>query len=76
MMGAFFIITDPVSSATSRLGKLFYGAAIGILVYVIRTFGSYPEAMAFSVLLMNLAAPFIDYYTRPRSYGHQSSWWR
>jgi electron transport complex protein RnfD len=76
IMGAFFIITDPVSSATSRLGKLFYGAAIGILVYVIRTFGSYPEAMAFSVLLMNLAAPFIDYYTRPRSYGHQSSWWR
>ncbi len=73
MLGAFFIATDPVSAATSKLGKLYYGAGIGILVYVIRTWGSYPDAVAFAVLLMNFAAPFLDYYTKPRAYGHRKS---
>lgn len=71
MLGAFFIATDPVSAATSRKGKLVYGAGIGILLYIIRTWGSYPDAVAFAVLLMNFAVPFIDYYTQPRTYGHQ-----
>lgn len=70
MLGAFFIITDPVSSATSNRGKMIFGACIGILIYVIRTWGNYPDAVAFAVLLMNLAAPFIDQYSQPRSYGH------
>lgn len=70
MLGAFFIITDPVSSATSNKGRLIYGAGIGILIYVIRAWGNYPDAVAFAVLLMNFAAPFIDYYTMPRTYGH------
>lgn len=70
MLGAFFIITDPVSSAASNRGRLIYGAAIGIVVYVIRAWGNYPDAVAFAVLLMNFAAPFIDYYTVPRTYGH------
>ncbi len=70
MFGAFFIITDPVSSATSTKGRIIYGAAIGILTYIIRSWGNYPDALAFSVLLMNFAAPFIDYYTLPRTYGH------
>lgn len=70
MLGAFFIATDPVTAATSNRGKLVFGALIGLLVVVIRTWGSYPDAIAFAVLLMNLAAPFIDLYTQPRSYGH------
>jgi electron transport complex protein RnfD len=70
MLGAFFIATDPVTSAVSRKGRLIYGLGIGILIYVIRTWGSYPDAVAFSVLLMNFAAPFIDFYTQPRTYGH------
>ncbi|WP_369854845.1 electron transport complex subunit RsxD [Candidatus Thalassolituus haligoni] len=70
MLGAFFIATDPVSAATTPLGKLIYGAGIGILLYVIRSWGSYPDAVAFAVLLMNFAAPFIDAYTQPRTYGH------
>ncbi len=70
MLGAFFIVTDPVSSATSNLGRLIYGAGIGVLIYVIRLWGNYPDAVAFAVLLMNFAAPFIDYYTLPRTYGH------
>ena len=71
MLGAFFIITDPVSSAVSNKGRLIYGALIGALIYIIRYWGNYPDAVAFAVLLMNFAAPLIDYYTLPRTYGHK-----
>lgn len=73
MLGAFFIATDPVSSAVSTRGRLIYGAGIGALVYIIRVWGNYPDAVAFAVLLMNIAAPFIDFYTLPRTYGHEKS---
>lgn len=69
MLGAFFIATDPVTAATSVKGRLFYGGLIGVLVYIIRVWGGYPDAIAFSVLLANLAVPTIDYYTRPRVFG-------
>ncbi|MEM1111354.1 MAG: electron transport complex subunit RsxD [Pseudomonadota bacterium] len=72
MFGAFFIITDPVSSAVSVRGRLVFGALIGVLLYVIRVYGHYPDAIAFAVLIMNFAAPFIDHYTQPRTYGHSS----
>ncbi len=70
MLGAFFIVTDPVTSAASNRGRLIYGAAIGVLIYLIRVWGNYPDAVAFAVLLMNFAAPFVDHYTLPRTYGH------
>lgn len=70
MLCAFYIATDPVTAATSRAGRLFYGTGIGLLVWTIRDLGGYPDAVAFSVLLMNLAAPTIDHYTQPRTYGH------
>lgn len=70
MLGAFFILTDPVSGATSVKGRLIIGALAGILVYIIRTFGGYPDGIAFAVLLCNMTAPLIDQYTRPRTYGH------
>lgn len=70
MLGAFFILTDPVSGATSVKGRLVFGALAGLLVYIIRKFGGYPDAVAFAVLLCNMAAPLIDQYTRPRTYGH------
>ncbi len=73
MLGAFFIVTDPVSGATSNRGRLIFGIGVGILVYVIRAWGGYPDGVAFAVLLMNLAAPTIDYYTRPRTYGHRKA---
>ncbi|MGD8619840.1 MAG: RnfABCDGE type electron transport complex subunit D, partial [Gammaproteobacteria bacterium] len=70
MLGAFFIATDPVSASTTPRGRLYYGLGIGVLTYVIRTWGGYPDGVAFAVLLMNMAAPTIDYYTRPRVFGH------
>ena len=70
MMGAFFIITDPVSGATSNKGRLISGWIAGILTYVIRVWGAYPDAVAFATLLMNLCAPMLDYYTKPSIMGH------
>lgn len=61
MLGAFFIATDPVSAATSRIGQLIYGAGIGIFAFVIREYSVYPEGFAFAVLLMNVCAPTIDH---------------
>jgi len=70
MLGAFFIATDPVSAATTPKGKIIYGALIGFTIVIIRTFGGYPDAIAFSVLLLNIAVPTIDHCTKPRVYGH------
>ena len=70
MLGAFFIATDPVSASTTPRGRLIYGALIGTLVFAIRSWGGYPDGVAFAVLLMNFAAPTLDHYTRPRVYGH------
>jgi len=70
MLGAFFIATDPVTASTTPRGRLIYGALIGTVVYVIRSWGNYPDGVAFAVLLGNFAAPLIDAYTQPRTYGH------
>ena len=61
MLGAFFIATDPVSAASSKRGRLVFGCGIGILVFIIREYGGYPEGIAFAVLLMNLCVPLIDH---------------
>jgi Na+-translocating ferredoxin:NAD+ oxidoreductase subunit D len=73
MLAVFFIATDPVTAATSPRGRLIFGASIGIIIYLIRTYGGYPDAVAFAVLLANMCAPFIDHYVRPRTYGHRSA---
>ncbi len=72
IVGAFFIATDPVTASTTPRGRLLFGAGIGILTWIIRTWGGYPDAIAFAVLLMNMAAPTIDELTQPRVYGHKS----
>jgi len=69
MIGAFFIATDPVTAATTIKGRLIFGAGIGVLTYIIRVWGGYPDGIAFAVLLMNMLVPLIDYYTQPRVYG-------
>ncbi len=60
MLGAFFIVTDPVSGARSARGRLLCGVLVGVLVYLIRHWGNYPDGLAFAVLLMNVAAPLLD----------------
>ena len=67
---AFFIATDPVTAATSDKGRFIYGIGIGLLIYIIRRWGSYADGVAFAVVLMNMAVPALDYITRPRIVGH------
>lgn len=72
VLGAFFIATDPVTGCTSTIGRLWFGAGVGVITLAIRRWGGYPDGVAFAVLIMNMAAPLIDRYTRPRFYGEGS----
>jgi electron transport complex protein RnfD len=69
IIGAFFIATEPVSGCASNRGRLIFGTGVGVITLIIRGWGGYPDGVAFAVLLMNMAAPLIDHYTRPRIYG-------
>ena len=69
MLGAFFIVTDPVTSPNTATGQFVFGLGCGLLTWIIRTWGGYPEGVAFAVMLMNAATPLIDYYVKPRIYG-------
>ncbi len=62
IMAAFFIVTDPVTAPMTAKGKILAGVLVATLVFVIRTWGGYPEGTAFAVLLMNLCVPLIDRY--------------
>ncbi|MCK6410062.1 RnfABCDGE type electron transport complex subunit D [Thauera sp.] len=73
LMCAFFIATDPVGAPVTPSGRLIFGAGIGALIYAIRTWGGYPEGVAFAVLLLNAATPLIDHLVRPRRYGRLRS---
>jgi electron transport complex protein RnfD len=68
---AFFIATDPISGPTTPRGKLIFAAGIGVLTWLVRTWGGYPDGVAFAVLLMNICVPLIDAYTQPRVFGHE-----
>jgi electron transport complex protein RnfD len=69
VMAAFFIATDPVTGCTTPRGRLIFGAGVAVLTLVIRRWGAYPDGVAFAILLMNCAAPWIDLHTRPRIFG-------
>jgi H+/Na+-translocating ferredoxin:NAD+ oxidoreductase subunit D len=69
MLGAFFILTDPVSSPTTNKGRLIYAAGAALLTYLIRVFGGFPDGVAFATLLMNICVPLIVLYTQPKVFG-------
>jgi len=72
MLGAFFIITEPVSGAKSALARLLFGVGVGLLTYLIRTWGGYPDGVAFAVLLMNLCVPALERFAAARQTQVQS----
>jgi len=69
MLGAFYIYTDPVGGPTTNSGRLIYAAGAAILTYLIRTFGGFPDGIAFAALLMNICVPLIDIWTQPKVFG-------
>ena len=68
---AFFIATDPVTAPTTPWGRFIFAFVIGLLIYIIRVWGGYPDGVAFAVLILNIAVPFIDQYTQPAVFGHK-----
>ena len=69
-LGAFFIATDYATSPVTPVGRLVMGVGCGLLIFIIRRYNpSYPEGFSYAILVMNLATPLIDRFTRPRVYG-------
>ena len=69
ILGACFMATDYVTSPMSNWGGVVYGVGIGIVVMMIRYFGSYPEGMSFAILIMNCAVPLLNRWFHQRKYG-------
>lgn len=68
-IGAFFMATDYATTPISTKGKIVFGLGCGIITFVIRTYGSYPEGVSFSILLMNILTPYIEQLTRSKVFG-------
>jgi len=66
MLCAWFVVTDPVTAPASARGQIIFGALIGVLVFLIRSFGAYADGIAFAVLLGNISAPLIEELIRRR----------
>ncbi len=69
LLGAVFMATDPTTSPVTRAGQWIYALGCGLFTVVIRLYGSYPEGVSFSILLMNLCVPLIERGIRARSFG-------
>jgi electron transport complex protein RnfD len=69
VLGAVYMATDMVTSPVTRAGAWIFGAGIGALVVLIRTWGGLPEGVMYAILLMNALVPFINRFTRPRVFG-------
>ncbi len=70
LLGAFFMATDYVTTPTTPKGHIVFGIGCGVLTFVIRQFGGYPEGASFAILLMNVVSPIIETYTKPKTFGH------
>ena len=73
MLGAFFMATDYVTSPVTKKGQLIFGFGCGALTVFIRYFGSYPEGVCYSILVMNCVVWIIDKYTKPTRFGVDKS---
>ncbi len=60
MLAAFFVATDPVTHPRSRRGQWAFGAMVGAIIMAIRAGGSYPDGIAFAILLGNAVTPWLD----------------
>ena len=68
-LGAFFMATDYASSPVTPKGQVIFAVGCGLLTFLIRTFGGYPEGVSYSILIMNLCVPLIERFTEPTIFG-------
>ena len=69
MLGAFFMATDYTTSPVTKTGQLIFGIGCGLLTVFIRYFGSYPEGVCYSIMIMNLVVALIDKAVKPSRFG-------
>ncbi len=69
LFGAVFMATDYTTSPMTKKGQIIYAAGCGLLVAVIRRYGSYSEGVTYAILIMNIVTPLIDKYVKPKRYG-------
>jgi electron transport complex protein RnfD len=69
LLGAIFMATDYVTSPATAWGKVIFGLGCGVLTFLIREFGSYPEGVSFAILLMNILNPYIESLTSHKVFG-------
>lgn len=69
--GAFFMATDYVTTPITTVGKLIFAVGCGLITVVIRNFGSLPEGVSYSILVMNIITPLIDRYIKPKPFGYK-----
>lgn len=69
LFGAVFMATDYVTTPINRLGKIVFAVGCGLITFLIRTYGAYPEGVSFAILLMNILSPYIEKWTAKRPLG-------
>ncbi|MCM8767644.1 MAG: RnfABCDGE type electron transport complex subunit D [Candidatus Omnitrophica bacterium] len=69
ILGAFFMATDYVTSPITKNGKIIFGIGCGMITFLIRKVGGYPEGVCYSILFMNTLVPLINKYTLPKKFG-------
>ena len=69
MLGGIFMATDYASSPVTPKGQIIFAVGAGLITYLIRTFGGYPEGVSYSILIMNCAVPLIERFTEPTIFG-------
>ena len=70
ILGAFFMATDYTTSPINFKGRIVFGIGCGLITSVIRLFGSLPEGVSFSIILMNILVPHIEKLTTPKPFGY------
>ena len=73
LLGAIFMATDYVTSPTTPAGKIIFGVGVGVITFLIRYFGVYPEGVSFAILFMNILTPYIDSWTAHKVFGGKKS---
>ncbi len=73
MLGAIFMATDYTTSPKSPIGKIIYGIGCGAITFIIRKFGSLPEGVSYSIILMNIITPLIDRFTLRKPFGFKKA---
>ncbi len=69
VFGAVFMATDYVTTPITRVGKMIFAFGCGLITFLIRMYGNYPEGVSFAILFMNILSPYIEKWTKPRAFG-------